>query len=172
MASLNSSTHVLARLVTETESKLEGEGEKEPKGMASLNSSTHVHAGSEGSFSRRTTRRTCTPGAVSCGRRREGSTRWPRPPSACRRHCGGSSHDAMSCNRRPEGRLRRLRPPSACTTGRRCRAAVVVSSGCGHRRLAGGSSYERDAVVSCAKIGRSAASARIRTIRLQSRTQV
>ena len=131
MASLNSSTHVLARLVTETESKLEGEGEKEPKGMASLNSSTHVHAGSEGSFSRRTTRRTCTPGAVSCGRRREGSSLRPRPPSACRRHCGGSSHDAMSCDRRPEGSLRRLRSPSACTTGRRCRAAVVARAVCG-----------------------------------------
>ena len=129
--------------------------------MASLNSSTHVHAGSEGSFSRRTTRRSCTPGAVSCGRRREGSSRRLRPPSPC---ClaGGTAEAARTtgCSSFVRGVVR----PSS----RGQFAAAVRSPLACRRQLA-----RLDAVVSCAKIGRSAASARIRTIRLrQSRAKV
>ena len=149
--------------------------------MASLNSSTHVHTGSEGSFSRRKVD--------------------PRSPGGAARQ--ERSRAAVVVRAVRCGRVHRQLAGGTVEAARttRCRATVVlraVCGSCGHRRLArrdGGvvrpssrgqfaaaarspSACRRqlarlDAVVSCAKIGRSAASARIRTIRLrQSRAKV
>ena len=105
--------------MTKTESKLEGEGEKEPKGMASLNSSTHVHAGSEGSFSRRKVD--------------------PRSPGGAARQ--ERSRAAVVARAVRGGRVHRQLAGGTVEAARttRCRATVVlraVCGGCGHRRLA------------------------------------